>query len=1369
MAIAPENTNFVTGDILSASQYNETHNTAVKLALEDNSRIVLPTSNAPSNISDGHWVLGAIAGDYINFNGVGTINTPSVLLYDLSTLEWLVYPLVNTAVNTDMSLTVWDQYTYYVAEKDFVYYVNTSSTTDSFKVPFIYKCSAATTPLQSPETHPLKWSRTGVYINENTILTLSNSVATLSDNVSSLTTTVNGHTTSIANLVQSDVAINLRIDSVENLISTLGIDQLAQTLEALQTNVSTLSGRVSETESDITTLDSNFSNLETTLLGAITSLTGRVGIVESSVTTLQGDFTTLDQNMTVISQEFDVVKAAVGDIPTQISALDTRVTEVELTVDALDLAATNARITTLENTLPLQIQNLNTEVDTIQTDLNNLDGYVDSLSTTIGNTDTLLNNTITRVTQAEVDIDELQIALGNKAEVSHDHILLYEPKNNNIQSHIATNNIHFTQDNIVITKSQISDLGPTVEYEIDPVFTASQASLITETHIATLNNTSGINTGDQDLTGLSPLVHTHVEADITNLDKYTKLEVDNFLAVKANSTHFHTEADITDLDKYTKSEVDALIVGAGGNLTEAPIDGKQYARQDGEWAEVIGGSSELITTDTVVVYNPAKPNDELGYAYYAGNTFVSYVNVLSEIVQFQTEALYRCIVDALIAESPETNPEKWAYQGVQVLIANDNTGIVVIKTLESLKAITGYTVGDSVILLTTGQIYTYESGASEGVTPNDNNTGYGKWTTVVSDNTIVVRKSYNLTSGATITLLDGEDTVHTVENLQTTLTIVDGYTESPVKVTRYNLVVDNSYNSYPITVTWPTGSRTFWSSAVPTYIGAYETVNVFITLYGSTRLYNSSIDVTATEVRDLLHSLGGEDRLDASAIKNLPIEPAAGGFSNNIYLSNVDSDVIGYKTMSYTPDITETLISTNVSSSEGEKTVGTYLYPLPVGISTYPSGLWAFNFFLYLSSANGNTQIGITYFKHSAAGVETDLFTAWSDDIDNEIQTYKQIQITNPVYIVELTDRMGARVKIRTTNVSAITVNYVIGDGYGGWITTPNRIRHSQLRDYNGDSNYQHVTTTQISTWDAKQNAIGIDPILGDTLKYLDELGTFKAVDFSNGIISTTAFNKNLTSSEDTIQKAFDKIDDLVIPQTTTINVGTLEPYDSALSYAPGVYKSYVNLESTDIQFQTPAIYQSIADVEIGQTPETHPYDPETELGLWWYFGETVEVTSRSTAQGYVETTAALSLITGYKHNDSVNVKTGTGTVNVYVFDSASTSSTSTVKPTDIAMGDPGRWVLRQVVGGGSDAYSDSKSIIGGLNGFKLRYDRPVILSSINVDATKITNILIGKNGATPSTFTLPYTIALGDVIEFALTNVEPTYTYLTLNGTYND
>ena len=59
--------------------------------------------------------------------------------------------------------------------------------------------------------------------------------------------------------------------------------------------------------------------------------------------------------------------------------------------------------------------------------------------------------------------------------------------------------------------------------------------------------------------GKSDVGHTHLEANITDLDKYTQAEVDGFLAGKANTSHTHTEGDITDLDKYTQAEVDAAL------------------------------------------------------------------------------------------------------------------------------------------------------------------------------------------------------------------------------------------------------------------------------------------------------------------------------------------------------------------------------------------------------------------------------------------------------------------------------------------------------------------------------------------------------------------------------------------------------------------------------------------------------------------------------------------------------------------------------------------------------------------------------------------------------------------------------------------
>jgi hypothetical protein len=59
----------------------------------------------------------------------------------------------------------------------------------------------------------------------------------------------------------------------------------------------------------------------------------------------------------------------------------------------------------------------------------------------------------------------------------------------------------------------------------------------------------------------SDVGHTHVEADIIDLDKYSTTQVQAFLALKADISHTHVEAEITDLDKYTQDEVDTLLLG----------------------------------------------------------------------------------------------------------------------------------------------------------------------------------------------------------------------------------------------------------------------------------------------------------------------------------------------------------------------------------------------------------------------------------------------------------------------------------------------------------------------------------------------------------------------------------------------------------------------------------------------------------------------------------------------------------------------------------------------------------------------------------------------------------------------------------------
>lgn len=53
-----------------------------------------------------------------------------------------------------------------------------------------------------------------------------------------------------------------------------------------------------------------------------------------------------------------------------------------------------------------------------------------------------------------------------------------------------------------------------------------------------------------DIDGKANTAHTHVEADVTDLDKYTQAEVDAAMAGKSDTGHQHTESDITDLQDY---------------------------------------------------------------------------------------------------------------------------------------------------------------------------------------------------------------------------------------------------------------------------------------------------------------------------------------------------------------------------------------------------------------------------------------------------------------------------------------------------------------------------------------------------------------------------------------------------------------------------------------------------------------------------------------------------------------------------------------------------------------------------------------------------------------------------------------------------
>lgn len=187
---------------------------------------------------------------------------------------------------------------------------------------------------------------------------------------------------------------------------------------------------------------------------------------------------------------------------------------------------------------------------------------------------------------------------------------------------------------------------------------------------------------------------------------------------------------------------------------------------------------------------------------------------------------------------------------------------------------------------------------------------------------------------------------------------------------------------------------------------------------------------------------------------------AVGGFASNIYFSQTNSDITGYKSQTYTPDALETILTPTVIVGDGNKLLYSYLYSAAVGVTSIPSGLWSFTFCTFVDSSTGVTQIGFRPFRYTALGVKEYTFNSivWSDEINNTTRQYLTTTFIQGTIAVEATDRLGCDLYVKTTSTASRTVNIVIGDGQAAFMNVPLAIRHAVLRDKNGEADFQHVT-----------------------------------------------------------------------------------------------------------------------------------------------------------------------------------------------------------------------------------------------------------------------------------------------------------------------
>ena len=206
------------------------------------------------------------------------------------------------------------------------------------------------------------------------------------------------------------------------------------------------------------------------------------------------------------------------------------------------------------------------------------------------------------------------------------------------------------------------------------------------------------------------------------------------------------------------------------------------------------------------------------------------------------------------------------------------------------------------------------------------------------------------------------------------------------------------------------------------------------------------------------------DGLGNKIWKNVSV--GTSGYSANLYFTPDASTVEStYNQLSYILPSTETIRSFAVT---GEEILAeTYLFDTQLGITLLDSGPWSSNIYAYVSASSGNTYIRLEVFKRDSSGIETILFYETSNDINNTTAQWIRISSNQQNFIVDETDRLGVRVYVSTDSEAEKTVYYYVGGNFAAYVNTPIALRHSQLRDLNGDNNYLHLTLaekTQIAT-----------------------------------------------------------------------------------------------------------------------------------------------------------------------------------------------------------------------------------------------------------------------------------------------------------------
>ena len=197
-------------------------------------------------------------------------------------------------------------------------------------------------------------------------------------------------------------------------------------------------------------------------------------------------------------------------------------------------------------------------------------------------------------------------------------------------------------------------------------------------------------------------------------------------------------------------------------------------------------------------------------------------------------------------------------------------------------------------------------------------------------------------------------------------------------------------------------------------------------------------------------------------------QTGSGRLGAPLYLTDEDSDIEGYKKLSYEPDANPKTL--NIPVTNGEVLVGTFLFDDPVDVSFIGSGNWIISMFAKVSSSVGDSRLRTEFFfrKVSAAEgeeIEEDLVSVSTREIDNTTYAIVPGESASTTLITPPTSRVGIRLYASTTAASEKIVSVQLGNGFPTYVATPLSIRHDQTRDKNSNPDFLHATQSQHERW----------------------------------------------------------------------------------------------------------------------------------------------------------------------------------------------------------------------------------------------------------------------------------------------------------------